>query len=104
MACSYFRHFDAGSLDSCELTDQRAARGGQGAAFDFEKDYFEAMCQAPVERAKIAWALLNYSGQLDEDDLSRQMVEYHEETLKSYINAVNQDSKLNPDCDPESTA
>lgn len=66
------------------IRDMRGARGGEGAWFELDSEYFEGMCPAPEDRAALARGLLQYAESRSENDPTAFMVMYVKKKLSQY--------------------
>lgn len=84
------RHPDETTPDIAHLLirDMRGPRGGAGAWFEMESEYFEGMCPVAEDRAALARGLLQYAESRSENDPTAFMIQYVKEILSRYCDAA----------------
>lgn len=66
------------------IRDMRGPRGGEGAWFELDSEYFEGMCPAAEDRAALARGLLQYAESRSENDPTAFMITYVKKKLSQY--------------------
>ena len=66
------------------IHDMRAPRGGEGAWFELDAEYFERMSPAAEDRAALAKGLLQYAESRSENDPTAFMIKYVKKQLSQY--------------------
>ena len=66
------------------IRDMRGPRGGEGAWFELDSEYFEGMCPAAEDRAALARGLLQYAESRSENDPTAFMIAYVKKELSRY--------------------